>query len=231
MSVFNRRTLALALLLLTPAIAEAKQWRLLEPAEIPAAAAQATGFRTGVNLCWLNAYSDDSDPKGTNIRAAPSRNAPVIGTIPQKRAEAGTEIGPEFQVIGSTDGWLLIRQAIWRGYERDEKLLFKGPGWIAAGLVSFSVEDPLLRAEPHMNARTIMELTSAQDAESSWGPDSVIIKRAHRCSGSFVEVDLETPDGRKARGWANGACANQVTTCGGNPSAVEERAGKLVSPK
>lgn len=219
--------LGIAILLL-PAVVQGKEPRHLEPSQVPAVVTQAPGHGPGTHLCWLSAYSTDTDPKGTNIRAAPSRDAPVLGTIPGGRAEAGTGIGPEFQVIASRDGWLLVHNVRWAGYDLDEKLLFPGPGWIAAGLVSFSAEDPLLRSAPRVNAPEIGKLLPVPDVAPAWGPSEVIIKRIHRCSGSFVDVDLETPDGHKARGWVSGACANQVTTCGGGGRSIEEHGGRLV---
>jgi hypothetical protein len=130
-------------------------------------------------------------------------------------------------VIGSVDDWFLIRQVIWTGYDLDEKLLFSGPGWIAAGLVSFSAEDPWLRSAPRADAAKIRGFSSDGNAAPGLEVNDAIIKRVHRCSGSFVDVDLEAPDGRKARGWVTGVCANQVTTCGGGSDYVEERDGKL----
>lgn len=222
--------IALTCLLLSPCLVQAKEWKLLDPSEVHSAVAKAPGYRPGISLCWLNAYSIDTDPQGTNIRAAPDRNAPVIAKIPSERAEADTRIGPEFQVIGSADGWLLIRQVIWRGYDKNEKLLFNGLGWIAAGLVGVSAEDALLRSAPRADASAIMELFSAPNADPSWGPSDIIVKRVYRCSGSFVDADLEIPDGQKARGWVAGICSNQVTTCSGGGIHIEEHNGKLVSP-
>jgi hypothetical protein len=196
-----------ACLLVLPSFAHAKEWRQLDPSEVPSAVRKASGYRPGINLCWLNAFSIDTDPQGTNIRAAPDRNAPIITKIPGERDEAGNKIGPEFQVIGSVDGWLLIRQVTWAGYDLNEKLIFNGLGWIAAGLVSFSAEDPWLRSAPRADASRVRGFSPDENAAPGLEVNDAIIKRVHHCSGSFVDVDLEAPDGRKARGWVTGARA------------------------
>lgn len=186
--------------------------------DIPAAVAKAHGSGADAHLCSLHVYSKDTDVNGSNLRAAPDIKAPILGVIPGKRAEAGTRIGPEFQVIGSKNGWLLIRNAYWAGYDHDEKLLFSGPAWISAGLVGFEAEDPWVREAPRADARKI---------EKPLGSD-IVIKRVHGCSGSFVDVDYEIRNGPKGRGWVSGICGVQVTTCGGGFPYVEEIDGKLV---
>lgn len=183
-----------------------------------------------MRLCSLHLYSNDADAKGTNIRAAPSVNAPIIGTLPGKRAEADTKIGPEFQVLGAKGGWLLIRNAHWAAYVHEEELLFPGPGWIAAKFVGFEIEHGWLYDTPQGHGQRILKLSSLDqaDSESHWGPEDVRVERVYGCSGSFLEVDIETPNGQKKRGWVTGVCGNQVTTCGGGDAFVEERKGKLV---
>lgn len=198
-----------------PAFAESS---FLAPQDIPAFVSKAPGADRSVRLCSFHAYSKDADVNGSNLRAGPDLNAAVLAVIPGERAEAGTKIGPEFEVLGSKDEWLLIRGVHWAGYDKAEKMLFSGPGWISAGLVSFEAEDPWVRDAPRAEARKVVELQ---------GRD-LIIKRVHGCSGSFVDVDYELDGEQKGRGWVSGACANQVTTCSGGSPYIEERNGKLV---
>jgi hypothetical protein len=198
----------------------------LDLAEAPKVAAKAPGFSHDVNLCWLRAHSRDTDPKGTNIRARPERKSRIIGKIPEERAEAGTKIGPEFQIIGSKDGWFLIHNAYWAGYDSGaSKILFSNSGWIAASLIGLTSEDSSLRAQPLSDAPVLMSLSS----ESS---ESVLkIEKIYACSGSFIDAAIIAPNGKKARGWLSSICGNQVTTCGGGGRLIEERAGRLVEPE
>jgi hypothetical protein len=50
----------------------------------------------------------------------------------------------------------------------------------------------------------------------------------HGCSGSMLDVTMRLADGRTVRGWSGGACANQVTTCGGGGRIAIERDGRIV---
>jgi hypothetical protein len=168
---------------------------------------------TRVTPCNISGYTEDPDPQGTNVRAAPRRDAPVIGVLPHAVPSAGTTIAPEFEIIGSRDGWLLIRDAFQGSYEdAPERRVFAGPGWVAGNLVRFTINSSALRAAPHDTAREVLQLFGSNDA-SGWGPDSVTIERVHGCSGSFAEVSIQTPAGKRARGWATHLCNNQVTTC------------------
>jgi hypothetical protein len=192
-------------------------------------AAAATPVDTAVaHVCRFPAFLVDTDPAGTNIRAGPRADAPVVARLPGRNGD----IGPEVEVVGNKGAWFLIRNAAWGDYPDAVKpaRLFAGPGWVAAALVGFATEDRRLRQGPALAAATVMELEG--DAGGGvWGPSEVAVRRAYRCSGSFVEIDVETPDHRKAHGWATQICANQVTTCGGGLEILEEREGRLVAPK
>jgi hypothetical protein len=164
----------------------------------------------------------DKDPHGTNIRAAPNAAARIIGHLPALKGDFGADV----EVIGSTGAWFLIRDAAWREYDNVKGgKIFAGPGWIAADLVTFATEDSRVRSGPSLAAPVIMNLNGA-----GGGPDEAAMVHIHGCSGTFVDVDLKTPDGKTARGWVTQICAHQVTTCGGSLRILEEHDGRLVEP-
>ena len=201
-------------------IAGARQ--ALEPAEIrDAVAAAPSGRLAEIRLCNLLVYSRDKT--ATNLRAGPSRTDKVIATLPPQREEAGTSVGPEFQVIAGLGEWFLIRGAHWAGYDLPEGRLALGPAWMAANLAGFEIWSPDLKKEPREAAETIVTMASPADIEQPWGPDSAKVERVYGCSGSYVDVRVALPDGRRVRGWAAGLCNNQVTTCGGFSDLYEER--------
>lgn len=221
-----------AVLLSPSAIADGPAARTLTPRETVVAVSTAVGgsMPAGLTLCRLFVYSRDKGD--TNLRAAPSRAARIVGTLPGERREAGTRIGPEFQVLAGQGPWFLIRGARWAGYDLPEKRLHRGPSWMAANLVGFTIESLDLLSAPRPDARSVLRLLPLDGAaDQAWGPDSATIERVHGCSGSFVDVDVRLPDGRTARGWATGLCGNQVTTCGGGQVIYEARAGGLFLPE
>lgn len=211
-----------ASLALLPAIAQEPR-APLEAHAVKAAVERAPGGReAGVRLCWLEAHSRDRT--ATNLRAGPSRSAKVSAALPPMRREGDDTFGPEFQVIANKGDWFLIRGAHWAGYGADAADLALGPFWMAANLTDFTIWEPKLFKEPRAGADLVVEM---RHPDHAWGPDSAKIERVHGCSGSYVDVSVKLPDGRRARGWASGLCANQVTSCGGAGPAFEERAGGL----
>jgi hypothetical protein len=189
---------------------------------VPAAVRASPGFDRSVRLCLFKAYLNDRDPTGTNLRAAPGGKAAILKKVPNSRAEAGQRIAPELEVIGSKDGWFLVRNIHWEGYgDGVAALIFKGPAWVSATLVSAEMEGTGLRQRPEPDSPLITPPASASMADKR-------LRRMHGCSGSLVDATFDLADRTQIRGWSHGACANQVTTCGGGHRVLFEKDGKLV---
>ena len=107
-------------------------------------------YPAGTEPCDLRAWSIDTDPHGLNVRAKPSADARILGTLPPPyRFESGEGLGPEagwrteFDVIGYANGWFLIEHADppgrdympYQEYPEDHPEPFAGRGWVAASLV------------------------------------------------------------------------------------------------
>lgn len=180
---------------------------------LPAPAmAAATIDERADTVCKLQAWSNDKDPKGTNIRAAPNTSAPIVGKLPGPREDE--EVSAEVDVIGSRAGWFLISAARMPEVgDKPARPLFSGRGWVSGRLLVFSTEARQLRVTPQETAPVVAELTGTDAKGESWGFEQVKFSPALACSGAFVEFDAELPDGRRAHGWADRICANQLTTC------------------
>lgn len=180
--------------------------------------------------CRIVGYGRDTDPRGSTLRAGPSRGAPPVGTLPPVRREnSDLVVAADFDIVGGRDGWFLIQNVTHPTYlegARDRSFP-KLRGWLAAGLVDLQIGWPTLMDAPRAKAGAILSLSGSLPT-GAWGADSVRVERVFRCSGGFVEVAILTPDGRRARGWAAGICNNQVSTCGGAGRFVEDRGGELV---
>jgi hypothetical protein len=135
-------------------------------------------------------------------------------------------VAADFEVVGGRESWFLIQNVTQPTYLEGgkDKVYPKLRGWLAAGLVDFGIGGSTLRRTPRRDGAPVMQLTGP-----SWGPDSVKVERAFRCSGSFVEVSIRTPDGVRARGWVSGICNNQVSTCDGGTVELEDHLGQLVA--
>jgi hypothetical protein len=184
----------------------------------PPAAVAATVDTSGVTACALSGWSNDSDPAGLNIRAAPRADAEIISRIPQPGNGADgkpTEEAAEFKIIGSRDGWFLITSVKFVGYYSDDgkdRAVFAGPGWVFADKVRFLINHTDVRSAPAGNAPVIAKLRlDSQDHVA--GPDSAMIDHVFGCSGAFAEAAVHMEGQRPTRGWVTNICSNQVTTC------------------
>ena len=175
------------------------------------AAAAQTIDTAGATSCAVRGYATDTDPKGTNVRAAPRPDAPVIGHLaPPTKIDPNTETGVEFDIVGSKDGWLLIRNGSDGGLTFDAAHRADGRGWVSAKLVGTQLRLPAFRSAPRRDAPAI-----AQFHGDTWGPDSAVVAAVHGCQGQYIEVTAGPPEGKKLRGWSYLPCSLQLTTCDG----------------
>ena len=161
----------------------------------------------GASSCTIRGYLTDRDPKGTNVRGAPRADAPIVGHLPSAamQPEVREIEGPEFDIVGAKNGWLLIRNA-----EFGDGVLFAGPGWISGRLAGTTINNSLMRAGPSETAAVTLSL---ENTDKGWGPDSYTVLQIHNCSGEFADVSARDPDGRVSRGWVTKLCSAQLTTC------------------
>ncbi|HEX4199457.1 MAG TPA: SH3 domain-containing protein [Caulobacteraceae bacterium] len=166
----------------------------------------------GASACAISAWSADPDRAGLNVRAAPTKDAAIVGRLPAARAQAGDSYAVEFDVIGSRDGWLLIKNARFADYGggQGDKAVFAGPGWVFADKVRFLINQVDLHKSPNVRSPVVAQLTNA---DHSSGPDSADIDHVYGCSGAFADVAAHMSGKPPTRGWATGICSNQVTTC------------------
>jgi hypothetical protein len=177
-----------------------------------AAGNAATVDTVGVAACALSGWSNDPDPAGLNIRAAPRADAEIIGRVPPPQEQAGDSYSAEFSIIGSRNGWFLIQSVKFRDYGsgKGERALFAGPGWVFADKVRFLINRAEVRGAP---AETAPVLAKLRTPNGTSGPDSANIDHVFGCSGAFAEATVHMEGQRQTRGWVTGICSNQVTTC------------------
>lgn len=154
----------------------------------------------------FGAWSNDPDPKGLNVRAAPSANAKIIGRLPGPDGPMAASM----TVYGYRDGWFLIQS-----HEESEPVpmstvpLLTGEkrGWVAGSMLMLEVYDPDLRAAPRDDARVIAQLRTELRQARAENP-GVSVTRLLECRGAWRHVATN-----KGTGWVRETCGNPVTTC------------------
>ena len=126
---------------------------------LPETALAADVETAGATSCTVRGFAIDPDPKGTNIRSAPRADAPVIGRLsPRVHLSRIDIVGMEFEIVGSRNGWLLIKSA--QNEQDPNEKAFAGPGWISGRLVGVTLGSANLRAQPRRDAAVIARLAN-----------------------------------------------------------------------
>jgi hypothetical protein len=210
-----------ALILLAIALAPTIAWA--KKAWVPPGETKCHGFN-------FSGWSIDPDPKGLNVRAGPSIKAKILGTLPSY-AFYGNEryVGPEFDIIGSKNGWLRIkngRDYAALSYEFKPRKTYSGVGWIHGSRVRFAVQSGLGYQRPDKTSPQLLNISN------DWLTDMGAITKVLACQGKWVlldykierkrtetgELDEYSPaEQKKTRGraWFLGVCPSQETTCDG----------------
>lgn len=146
--------------------------------------------------CVHNGWVEDKDPKGTNVRDAPSLNGKIIGSIPHAKTDGEQAM---LEIIGYSNGWLKIRLA----ESVDGVTFFNGTGWISAKKVTVNVETNT--AKP----ATLYTLPRRSSKKVGTVPSDTLLRIVgFDCFGFKVIY-------KGKAGWlsADDTCGNPVTTC------------------
>jgi hypothetical protein len=178
----------------------------------------------GVTGCAFDAYSNDPDPNGLNVRANPNAQSPVLGRLPDAESPvAGGPVAAEFHVIGTRNGWFLIEGAHYRyGYRTRKAQPYSGRGWVSGTLITTGVRRLFLKSAPSANASNVVKLLGP-----GGGPSEIHLDAILGCSGNWFRVEIplkgqvfkltpllrsDAPAGY-VRGWTDSYCTDQLTTC------------------
>lgn len=155
-------------------------------------------------ICMFTAFAAPAQLSGTPIRSAPHPDAEVLGLLPTHGRDE--MFAPEFNVIGSQEGWFEITAAAVGQYGTEPmRILFHGPGWIPASEVDFRIGDGRIFDRPYGRVLGTLAgggiLGDLQQVE------------VHGCQGLHVDIEVVLPEGDQIRGWVRDACANQFDGC------------------
>jgi hypothetical protein len=167
----------------------------------------------------------ETDPRGLNVRAAPSIKSKVIGRIAPSEYDKDYEMVIFYptRVYASENGWFLIdtsRDEPAYGEATDRKP-FEGKGWISGKKLAVKSQANHGRAEPDVKAKVLF--TDTFD-----GDESVKGSHALACKGKWVYAEYDytkfkdvapsdpLPEARvggspyRIRGWMNQLCDKEI---------------------
>jgi hypothetical protein len=179
----------------------------------------------GVTECNFGALSIDRDPAGLNVREAPDGAARVLGHLsPPTDIGGDTKVLAEVRVIGFRKGWFLIEAGPYNDFDLPpgRPKPYSGRGWVSGTMLSAELLRNMLKQAPDEKAANVVDLFG--DGGGMSDPQNVRMRRIIACSGDWVHVEIalekdmkpliatDAPKGA-VRGWANGTCTAQLTTC------------------
>lgn len=153
---------------------------------------------TNVVPCDAEAYVNDPDPKGMNVRSGPGATFKVVGNLPNADVN-----GISVHITGSQGEWVRIDRAVEQGGETEDRTFFKGVGWVYAPLLAVDgvgwVEGGTkLHQEPSARSRVVARMPADEGSN------------VRGCKGKWLLLEH-----KGARGWAapGTTCSNALTTC------------------
>lgn len=176
------------------------------------------------SACTLEGWAVDRDPRGLNVRAGPSAQARVLGTLPPLSiGEDRADFGVPFRITASRGGWLRIEGAQDDPSRSGEpaRPTYAGSGWVSGRLVRFKVQSGHGYRAPDAASERIVDL--GDDALT----DLAALHGVLACSGAWALVEFvqekrrdpatqalrDETDRSPQRAWFRGICANQETSC------------------
>lgn len=161
--------------------------------EAPAPAPGHTTAATASITCDLDAFVTDGDPKGLNVRDAPTmKGSTVLGQLP-------TTIDVTLHVVASQDGWFKFDQAEDIMGER----AMPQAGWVSGTLLGTGVRN-------YAPERTYHLYSAASSTSSVVGTPGEETVSLLACEGAWVKVKSGAGTGWLA---PEAQCPNPVTTC------------------
>lgn len=172
----------------------------------------------GVDMCHLFARSGDPDPRGVNVREAPSPTARVLGRLrpPLRDRETGQRVPQDFVIVGYRAGWFLVDTDLHKEESSEPEFgpagrgWFRGRGFVAARLVAGGAGNSgfgehRLFAAPTPDATWIV----GRERDGRVIDHRVTFRRVHACSLDWALV--ETAGGQ--RGWRRHLCGGPPGSC------------------
>jgi len=148
--------------------------------------------------CDVTLNVTDPDPKGLNVRAAPSTRGAIVALL--KPDGEWTSV----HVTGQQGEWLSIDRAetIDDNARDGSRTVLDKPGWVHVSRLGvselFTGSGTVIRDKPAADGKALLRIKDEDSAPT----------RVLACSGRYIQVRHG-----KVQGWTNSWCNNERTTC------------------
>ncbi len=178
--------------------------------------------------CNFPALSGDPDRAGLNLHEALARNARIVVRLPPPSdlGDVDTKVLAEVHVIGFKKGWFLVEAGPYDAGDLPAQgpKPYTGRGWVDGRMLTTELLRNLLKQGPSETSPDVIDLQVDDANGNVSNPQSVKLRRILACSGDWLQVELALEKGMvpllksdgpagTVRGWANGSCTQQLTTC------------------
>ena len=152
-----------------------------------------------VTPCDAEAVVNDPDPQGMNVRSGPGSTFKVIGNVPNADVN-----GISVHITGAQGEWVRIDRADEQGGEPEDRVFFKGSGWVYAPMLTVDGVGGIA------GGTKLYKEPSAKSLVVTSMPVDVGGATVHGCKGKWLYVEH-----KKVRGWAapGTTCSNALTNC------------------
>jgi uncharacterized protein YgiM (DUF1202 family) len=144
------------------------------------------------NQCLTKAYVIDTNDAGLNVRRQPSSASKVLGRLPQNTT---------VNVLGMKNSWLLVSVVS----PREQKVNFKGEGWVFSSLLGVSSQGYSKKAVSLYSRPSVRSSITGKISSNS---GAIVLG----CSGKWLRVETLNS---QVKGWLEPSqqCASVYTTC------------------
>lgn len=175
--------------------------------------------------CVIDAFSQDPDTAGLNVRAGPGERFAIVGKLPPRlRLEHDREFWPAFYVVEARDGWLRIRDASYPVASKErpgDHDWVSSPvrGWISGMKAGSGFQSDVGFERPDAKSRPVLLIDPDKPVEIAGIVD---------CKGEWARIAYGDP-ARLSYAWRRDSCNGQETSCDQPGGKDYIRDGKVVS--
>lgn len=161
----------------------------------------ATFANAQMKPCQVEAWVNDTDPKGLNVRKVPGTLSDIVAKLIRTSAEPGID-EIVVKIAGTNNkGWFFIDGA----YKDDLKDILKKDGWVAASMLGTAAQ-----STPDSNAPATLYATPSKKSKKVGSVPAEGGVKILDCDGGWIKASYKGKTGWLSK---DNQCPSPWTTC------------------